>query len=286
MARLDQRHPANADGEWFVDTRCIDCDTCRELTPAVFGDVGGQSVVLAQPPVDDAAAWRAALACPTQSIGTRTRTPRPQGLYPLELDDGVYYCGHNSPDSYGANAFLVVRPEGNLLVDSPRFTRQLAEPIDALGGLDHVLLTHRDDVADAEQWAERFGARVWIHADDAGAATFATDVVGGQDDVEIRAGLVMIPVPGHTRGSVCFLLEDRFLFTGDSLFWDRGTGDLAAHRNATWYSWPTQARALRRLADRARFEWVLAGHGGRACRDADEMHERLVALTERMLAGR
>ena len=286
MARLDQVHPGNAPGDWFVDTRCIDCDACRQVAPELFAARGGQSVVREQPASAAAVhrAWAAALACPTQSIGARSRPPRPTGVYPLELADGVHYCGYNSEDSFGANAFLAVRAEGNLLVDSPRFTRQLVRPVEALGGIDHVLLTHRDDVADAEAWAAHFGARVWIHEDDAGAAPFATDVLTGPATTEIRPGLVAVPVPGHTRGSVVLCLEDRFLFTGDSLYWDRDDGDLAAHRHATWYSWAEQTRSLARLAGACRFEWVLAGHGGRAARPADEMHDRLVALTRRMAA--
>ena len=32
----------------------------------------------------------------------------------------------------------------------------------------------------------------------------------------------IIPVPGHTAGSMCLLYRDRFLFTGDHLWWDPG----------------------------------------------------------------
>ena len=49
MARVDLRHPANAAGDWFVDERCIDCGTCRELAPVLFADIGPQSVVSRQP---------------------------------------------------------------------------------------------------------------------------------------------------------------------------------------------------------------------------------------------
>ena len=285
MARLDHDNPGNAPGEWFVDTRCIDCDTCRQVAPAVFADRHGLSVVADQPcgPNVETAAWRASLACPTQSIGTRSVHRRPpDGLFPQELADGVYYCGYNDEQSFGGNAFLAVRSEGNVLVDAPRWTRRLARPIDALGGIRHVLLTHRDDVADARLWADHFGARVWIHAADADAAPFATDVFCGLEPVEVQPGLVAVPIPGHTRGSAAFVLEHRFLFSGDSLFWDRDRGDLAAHRHATWYSWSVQAASLRRLADHQRFEWVLAGHGDRAHRPADEMHDRLIRLCARM----
>jgi len=68
-----------------------------------------------------------------------------------------------------------------------------------------VLLTHRDDVADADSYARHFGARVWIHRADAAAAPFATDLIGGIDgidDVEPQEpipGVRVIPAPGHGK---------------------------------------------------------------------------------------
>jgi len=101
-------------------------------------------------PIAESAATRALVACPTASIGVEGRHVQAEGLFPQEIEDGVSYCGFNSPDSFGANAFLAVRPEGNLLVDSPRFAAPLVRAIEDRGGVRHVLLTHRDDVADAE----------------------------------------------------------------------------------------------------------------------------------------
>jgi ferredoxin len=114
MARLDQRDPRNADGAWFVDTRCIDCDTCRELVPDLFDDVGGQSVVVRQPADSRAErrAWLAAEACPTQSIGRTPRPARPAGLYPLQLDGPVSYLGHTSEDSHRPHAEMHTRLTG------------------------------------------------------------------------------------------------------------------------------------------------------------------------------
>jgi len=283
MARVLDRHPGNADGDWYVDTRCIDCSTCRQLAPDVFEQVVDQSLVVAQPGSGAAliGAWRAALACPTQSIGTVSRQHRPEGLFPQELDDDVFLCGFNSEHSFGANSYFVRRPEGNLLVDSPRWTHLLADPIEALGGIDDVFLTHSDDVADASKWAEHFGARVWIHADDHHAAPFATQVVAGREDTEIRPGLVVVPLPGHTKGSVAYLLEQRYLFSGDSLAWSPA-GDLAAFRRSCWYSWGEQTASLGRLAERHRFSWVLPGHGERHRGEAEDMHRRLVDLLSRM----
>jgi glyoxylase-like metal-dependent hydrolase (beta-lactamase superfamily II) len=230
-------------------------------------------------------AWLAAQACPTTSIGTLSRQPRPGRLYPYEIDpgSGVFDCGYCSEDSFGASAWFVRRPDGNLLVDSPRYTAALAEPMAEMGGIAHIVLTHRDDVAGAARYAERFGARVWIHEDDRRAAPFATDVLRGTAETGIAPGLVALPVPGHTRGSVVYLLDDRYLFTGDSLAWSHERADLTAFRGACWYSWPAQADSLQRLADSGRrFEWVLPGHGARVRAGADELHDRLMGLVERM----
>lgn len=261
MARLDQRHPANADGAWFVDRRCIDCGTCRDLVPEVFNVAGDQSVVQAQPdsPESERSAWLAAEACPTHSIGRTPRTSRPPALYPLQVEGPVYDLGYTSEASFGATSYLVVRPEGNLMVDSPSFTRHLLGPLDEVGGVTHVLLTHRDDVADAAQWAQRYGARVWIHEADADAAPAATDVLRGDEPAVVAPGVVAVPVPGHTAGSVAFAVDSTWLFTGDSLAWSHQRQDLVAFRGACWYSWEEQTRSLARLAEMTSFSWVLPG---------------------------
>jgi glyoxylase-like metal-dependent hydrolase (beta-lactamase superfamily II)/ferredoxin len=283
VARIDLRNSANAEGDWYVDTRCIDCGTCREIAPDLFADDGGYSVVRSQPgDAGQLAAWLAAQACPTSSIGTISRQRRPGRLYPREVEprSGVFDLGYCSEDSFGASAWLIVRPAGNVLVDSPRYTDALVGPIAELGGISHIALTHRDDVADAHRWAERFGARSWIHADDESAAPWATDLL--TDERELQPGLLAIPVPGHTKGSVVFLLDDTWLFTGDSLAWSHDRHDLTAFRNACWYSWAAQTASLARLADRHRFAAILPGHGARYVGDAEDLHERLVRLVQRM----
>jgi glyoxylase-like metal-dependent hydrolase (beta-lactamase superfamily II)/ferredoxin len=283
VAHPERRHPANVAGPWFVDDTCIDCDACRQLAPALFGDHGDQSVVMRQPQgaAEVIAATRALLACPTGSIGTRGPRAPSSELFPHELAGGVFYCGYNSSDSYGANAFFAQRPDGNLLIDSPRFVGALERRFQAMGGIAHILLTHQDDVADAGRWADRFGARVWIHEQERHAAPFATGILYGEDATEIRPGLRAIPVPGHTRGSVVFLLEDRFLFSGDSLHYDRAEQRLSAFRRQCWYSWSAQRASLARLLDE-RFEWVLAGHGDRLQAEPAEIKRQLAALVARM----
>ena len=283
MAKLSERNPASAPGDWYIDRRCIDCGASREAAPGLIVHRGGKSVFARQPSSEDEerAAWRAVLVCPTASVGTESHRAQPPDLFPQELAPGVYRCGYNAESSFGAHSYFVRRAEGNLLVDSPRYVGKLVQKLEGLGGVNDILLSHRDDVAYADRYAKHFKARVWIHEDDSRAAPYATGLLQGKEPVEIRKHLLAIPVPGHTEGSVVYLLEETYLFTGDSLAWSRERKDLQAFRDACWYSWGEHRRSLAKLAEH-RFEWVLAGHGGSVRLPADEMRVRLRALVERM----
>ena len=264
MARLDQRHPGGVAGDWYCDTRCIACDVARHYAPGLIeADGQGLSVITRQPsgPDEEAALWRAAVACPTRSIGTLSRLRPPEGVFPWHLTAGVHLCGYNHQASFGAHSYFVIRETGNLLIDSPRYTRRLVEVFAEMGGVSHVLLTHRDDVADADRYARRFSAHVWIHEADSDAAPYATDIIRGDDPVVVAPGVRAIPVPGHTRGSVAFEDDRGHLFTGDSLAWSEQHHCLVVFSSATWYSWRALTASMDRLARTARFGWVLPGHG-------------------------
>jgi glyoxylase-like metal-dependent hydrolase (beta-lactamase superfamily II) len=168
-----------------------------------------------------------------------------------------------------------------VLIDSPRYVAKLVEAFERMGGLTDVLLSHQDDVADADKYADRFSARVWIHDDDRSAAPYATNVLKGTEMTDIGGNLIAIPAPGHTRGSVVYLWRDTYLFSGDSLAWSRETHDLIAFREACWYSWSELKRSLGRLGE-YQFEWILPGHGHSVHLPAAEMSARLGALVDRM----
>jgi glyoxylase-like metal-dependent hydrolase (beta-lactamase superfamily II) len=247
----------------------------------------GNSVVARQPATAEETLemWRAALACPTRSIGTVSRQHAPEGVFPWEVTKGVFLCGHNDRRSFGAHSWFVpgTASRPGLLIDSPHFDAELVDAFAAHGGIGHVLLTHQDDVADAEKYAERFGARVWIHQADAGAAPFATDIVESDDEVTVDAGVVLFPVPGHTRGSVLYLVGDEWLFSGDTVAWFHRENELGAFRGATWYSWDALRSSLTRFAESGhRFSWICPGHGKWHGATADAMHEELLELIARM----
>jgi glyoxylase-like metal-dependent hydrolase (beta-lactamase superfamily II)/ferredoxin len=277
----------NAPGAFFVDSSCIDCDACRQLAPATFADAGDHSYVRLQPrtPAEQRAALHALVSCPAGSIGTSEKDGASAAVrdFPLLLEAGVFYCGFNSPKSYGGNSYFVEHPEGNWLIDSPRFVESLARRLAERGGIRYIFLTHQDDVADAAKWAARFNATRIIHRLELAAQPGAERVLEGYHPVQLADEFLAIPTPGHTRGHVVLLSRDRFLFTGDHLAWDRGRHTLTAHRDYCWYSWADQVNSLRKLREYS-FEWVLPGHGQRVHLPASEMRGHMAQLAARSAA--
>ncbi|OAI54881.1 MBL fold metallo-hydrolase [Planctomycetaceae bacterium SCGC AG-212-F19] len=285
MANDKKRVPANVPGDFFVDSTCIDCDACRQIAPAVFGQAAETSFVHTQPSTapDRRQALQALLSCPTGSIGC-LGDDDPKAVkqdFPLLVEDPVYSCGYNSPKSYGGNSYFVRHPAGNWLIDSPKFVTPLVKQLEGLGGIATIFLTHRDDVADAERYAEHFGSRRIIHRDELSSQPDAEAVLDGDGPWQLAPGFVAIFTPGHTSGHCVLLFQDRFLFTGDHLDWDRDEHQLAASQDYCWHSWPQQAESMRRLAE-YRFEWVLPGHGQRVRLPAEQMREHMERLHRSM----
>ena len=281
MASLQQRLPENVPGDFFVDSTCIDCDTCSQLAPEIFRDHGDQCSVYKQPetPAEIKRAMMALVACPTGSIGANERHDAHIGIdaFPLHLEDNVYFCGFTSESSFGAWSYLVTRPSsegGNLLIDSPRFATQLLKRIETLGGVDKMLLTHKDDVADHELFRRRFECKRVMHVDDGARRLGIEQTLDGTEPVQLDGDWLAIPTPGHTRGHVVYLYRNKFLFTGDHLAWSPKRQTLTAFRSVTWYSWAEQIRSMEKLLS-YQFEWVLPGHGNIHHADARSMHEHL-----------
>lgn len=279
MATLKQRRPENTEGDFYVDRTCIDCDTCRWMAPEVFCSVGEQSAVYHQPSTDseNLKAMQALLSCPTASIGTVDKPhniKQVQQSLPILIGDPVYHCGYHAESSYGAASYLIRRPDGNVLVDSPRFTPPLVKNLEALGGVRYLYLTHRDDVADHHKFHQHFGCDRILHQDDISRDTQAVEIpLSGTDPIQLAPDLLIIPVPGHTKGHTV-LLYHQFLFTGDHLAWSEELQQLYAFRNVCWYSWTELKRSMQRLAT-YEFEWVLPGHGRRFHADRATMRQEM-----------
>ena len=76
--------------------------------------------------------------------------------------------------------------------------------------------THFDHVIGNEQMAELTGAKIVQHKN----SQLEKDIaVSDGDTIEIGSiRLRVLYTPGHSKDSICLLLEDQFIFTGDTLF--------------------------------------------------------------------
>jgi glyoxylase-like metal-dependent hydrolase (beta-lactamase superfamily II)/ferredoxin len=286
MASSSKRLAINVAGDFFVDSTCIDCGTCRQIAPDSFAQ-GRDSSYVARQPNDEAGQHRARMAlvaCPVAAIGTQTRHAftEARAAFPELIDDDVYYCGWAAESSYGARSYLIVRPSGNILVDSPRYAGPLVERIEALGGVRWMFLTHRDDVADHRRFHARFGCERILHRADVTAGTRDVEIkLAGVEPIAFDGEVLLIPVPGHTPGSTCLLYRQRFLFSGDHLWWDARRERIAASRSVCWYDWEAQTASVQQLAT-YRFEWLLPGHGMRGHLPQEPMGEQLARCVRRM----
>ena len=284
MADRTKRLDSNVAGNFFVDSTCINCDTCRQLARESFEEVGDFSAVFRQPEGARQVhqAYQALLACPVGSIGTeegdQAALRQARAGFPMPLDDGVFYCGFNSEKSFGANSFFIEHPDGNWLIDSPRYLAQLVEAFERKGGIRYIFLSHEDDVADSDRYAARFHATRIIHQGDAAAVPGAERIVDGQEAIQLAAQFQAIPVPGHTPGSMALLYDEKFLFTGDHLWWNPGSESLGAPERLVWRKRALLASLEKLLA--YRFEWVLAGHGDRVKLPPTQMQAQLRRLVD------
>ena len=279
MAKVNLRLAENISGDFYVDSSCIDCDTCRWKSPEVFNRALGQSVVYHQPTneTERLRSLQALLACPTSSIGTVEKPVDITGAIasiPIPVSENIYHCGYHSKNSYGAASYLIMRPEGNVLVDSPRFAPPLVKRLEEMGGIRYLYLTHRDDVADHQKFHEHFKCDRILHSDDITTDTRNVEIqLTGLEPFTLDSDLLIIPVPGHSKGHTVLLYKN-FLFTGDHLAWSENLQQLVGFPDVCWYSWSKQIESMRQLLNYS-FEWVLPGHGRRYHADTATMHQQM-----------
>lgn len=145
----------------------------------------------------------------------------------------------------GAMCYLVKEGESALLIDPSATPEEMRRALGApLPPISAILLTHGhfDHILALDAWRRETKAPVFVGKGDGGCLTDAalngsslftggggmtfSPADGTLDGGEIRGlplSVTVIPTPGHTAGSVCYLVGDA-LFTGDTLFAHGGVG--------------------------------------------------------------
>jgi glyoxylase-like metal-dependent hydrolase (beta-lactamase superfamily II) len=120
-------------------------------------------------------------------------------------------------------AFVLDREEGNVIVYNAPGLETAAQEIRDRGGTSKLLINHGHEGIFG---TPAIDAPVFVHEGDRAALGGSIPVAGTFSEREmIGADLEVIPIPGHTPGGAAYLWESgahRFLFTGDSVWLDRG----------------------------------------------------------------
>ncbi|OUR94173.1 hypothetical protein A9Q84_17885 [Halobacteriovorax marinus] len=266
MASLKKIISENVEGSFFVDSTCIDCDACRKIAPSSFVRGKGYSYVLKQPTSvrEKMEAKQALISCPVGSIGMQEKESLVEAMesFPIDLGHDIYLNGFNHKSSYGADSYFIKSDLGNFMVDAPRFNKTLVKKMHEMGGLKFIFLTHKDDVADAKNYAREFGAKRIIHEDELSAQPDAEIVISGSGDTLIDDFIIM-HTPGHTRGHMVLIWKEQYLFSGDHFAYSDIRGDWSCFKNVCWYNWEEQIESVERLARFPKITNVYPGHGRR-----------------------
>jgi len=120
--------------------------------------------------------------------------------------------------------YLLQRDEGNVLFTTKASVQIDPAALDALGGVQQLLLGDRHHALPATaQLAKRFGTVLSASAIEAKVLAADGVKIGKQFEYRrqtLAADLELLPTPGHTRGAFSYLWtpgKRRFLFIGDTL---------------------------------------------------------------------
>lgn len=135
----------------------------------------------------------------------------------------------------GCLSYMVISDGEAAIVDATRMTDVFTDyAAEKNAVIKHVFDTHlhADHISGGRKIAEKTGASYWLPPKDAEEVTFeeyshledGSEVIIGSVKISIRA----VYSPGHTIGSTSFIVDNRYLLSGDILFIDSiGRPDLA-----------------------------------------------------------
>jgi glyoxylase-like metal-dependent hydrolase (beta-lactamase superfamily II) len=189
-------------------------------------------------------------------------------------------------------AFLLRRPQGNLLVYSAGTVADDARAVEDLGGISRHYLNHWHEAAfgGGDRIAGTFRAPLFCHENERQSVSETSEVAGTfslrhmqGDDLEV------IPIPGHTRGATAYLWAGgghRCLFTGDTLYLRDGEWVAAVLESSDRSAYLESLKLIKGLDFDVLVPWAAtAGQPFHAATDKADAQRRIDAILERLRRG-
>jgi glyoxylase-like metal-dependent hydrolase (beta-lactamase superfamily II) len=201
-------------------------------------------------------------------------------------------AGLSFAPSTHVRAFLLRRPQGNLVVYSAGSIADDAGAIEELGGISRHYLNHWHEAAfgGGDRVARTFGAPLFCHESEARSVSETSKVAGTfssrhteGDDFEV------IPIPGHTSGATAYLWNSgrhRCLFTGDSIYLREGEWVGAVLESSDRAAYIESLELIKKLEFDLLVPWAAtAGQPFHAVTDKADAGRRIDAILERVRRG-
>ncbi len=122
----------------------------------------------------------------------------------------------------GCLSYMVVSGKEALVVDPSRFTGIYEEEAAKDGvKITHIVDSHlhADHISGGKELSERTGGKYYLMRSE--GATFDFNALEEHDEIvfeEVKLQVLAVKTPGHTPGSVSFFVNDKLLFSGDTIF--------------------------------------------------------------------
>ncbi|HTM09600.1 MAG TPA: MBL fold metallo-hydrolase [Verrucomicrobiae bacterium] len=192
------------------------------------------------------------------------------------LKDIFTWPWFSEPHGYNFNGYLIVRPQGNLVIDPVEPSDEdLAEL--ARRGVSRILITNRNHSRACNKVRERTGAKTLIHAADAPHARSQGAVIDGELHMGVKMGpLVVIGAAGKSPGEIALHWpERRILIVGDAVV-GNPPGRCSLLPEAVMDD-PTRLRESVEALLVLEFDTLLTGDGEPVLKDAKARLQELVA---------
>jgi glyoxylase-like metal-dependent hydrolase (beta-lactamase superfamily II) len=168
---------------------------------------------------------------------------------PRVILDTIYAFAPNR-DTLGGTAYLIVRNEGNILVDCPAKDDTNQDFIKAHGGVRWLFITHRTAIGKTAELKLALNCEVIIQEQEAYLLP-EVELTTFNQELSLDSTLQLIWTPGHSPGSSCLYYSDfgGILFSGRHILPD-GSGKPMPLRTAKTFHWKRQLKSLQLLLER------------------------------------
>jgi glyoxylase-like metal-dependent hydrolase (beta-lactamase superfamily II) len=168
---------------------------------------------------------------------------------PRLLLDAIFAFPPNR-DTLGGTAYFIVENGANILIDCPAWNEANQQFLQAQGGVQWLVITHRGGIGKVREISAALGCHILIQEQEAYLLP-ALNVTTFQKEFSLGVHSTAIWTPGHSPGTCC-VYDSRLggvLFSGRHLL-PNVQGDLVPLKTSKTFHWPRQLQSVQALINR------------------------------------